>query len=92
VSYENEIAPLRIEIDRLNEELLDKLRERVEVALRIAAVKRRHGVLIVDRGREEAVLDHVGGLAADRGLDPVAVRLVFREIIDLCVEAEEKTQ
>jgi len=92
VSYEDEIAPLRDEINRLNEKILEKIWERVKVALRIAAVKKRHGVPIVDRGREETVLDHVGGLAADRGLDPVAVRRVFREIIDLCVEAEEKTQ
>jgi len=92
MSYADEIAPLRIEIDRLNDEILDKLRKRVEVALRIAAVKKRHEVPVVDRGREEAVLDRVGGLAADRELDPEGVRRVFREIIDLCVEAEEKTQ
>jgi len=92
VSYEEEIAPLRTEIDRLNEELLDKLRERVDVALRIAEVKKRHGVPVVDRAREEKVLDRVGGVAADRGLDPVAVRRVFRAVIDLCVEAEEKKQ
>jgi chorismate mutase len=92
VSYEDEIAPLRTEIDRLNEEILDKLRERVEVALKIAEVKKRHGVPIVDPAREEKVLDRVGSLAANRGLDPVAVRRVFRAVIDLCVEAEEKTQ
>ena len=92
MSYEKEIAPLRIEIDRLNDEILDKLRERVEVALRIAEVKKRHGVPVVDRAREEVVLDRVGGVAADRGLDPVAVRRVFRAVIDLCVEAEEKTR
>jgi chorismate mutase len=92
VSYEDEMASLRKEIDRLNEEILDKLRERVEVALRIAMVKRRHRVPIVDLAREEAVLDYVGGLAADRRLDPAAVRRLFREIIDLCVEAEEKTR
>ena len=92
MSYEEEIAPLRTEIDRLNEELLEKLRERVEVALSIAEVKKRHGVPIVDRAREEVVLDRVDGLAADRGLDPVAVRRVFRAVIDLCVEAEEKKQ
>jgi monofunctional chorismate mutase len=92
VSYEDEVDPLREEIDRLNVELLDKLRERVEVALRIGEAKKRHGLPIVDRSREEKVLDHVGDLADDRGLDPAAVRRVFREIIDLCVEAEEKTQ
>jgi len=92
VSYEEEIALLRMEIDRLNNEVLEKLRERVEVALRIAEVKKRHGVPIVDRGREEKVLDHMGRKAVDQGLDPVAVRRLFREIIDLCVEAEEKTR
>ena len=53
-------------------------------------MKRKHGVPVVDRTREAAVLDHVGGLAADRGLDSEGVRRVFREIIELCVKAEEK--
>jgi len=91
VSYEDEVGPLREEINRLNEEMLEKIGERVEFALRIGEVKKRHGLPIVDRAREETVLDQVGGLAADRGLDPDAVRRVFREIIDLCVKAEEKT-
>ncbi len=91
MSYADEVDPLREEIDRLNEEILDKLRERVMVALRIGEAKRRHGLPVVDRAREERVLDHVDGLAAERGLDPEAVRRVFREIIALCVKAEEKT-
>ncbi|HUV54880.1 MAG TPA: chorismate mutase [Candidatus Krumholzibacteriaceae bacterium] len=90
MSYTEEIGPLRDEINRLNEEILEKISERVGVALRIGEVKKRHGVPIVDRAREEVVLDHVGGLAAGRGLDPEGVRRVFREIIDLCVRAEEE--
>ncbi len=90
MSYTEEIGPLRDEINRLNEEILEKIRERVRVALRIGEVKKRHGMPIVDRTREEAVLNHVESLAADRGLDPEGVRRVFREIIDLCVKAEEE--
>ena len=90
MSYTEEMGPLRDEINRLNEEILEKIRERVRVALRIGEVKKRHGMPVVDRSREEAVLNHVGGLAADRGLDPEGVRRVFREIIDLCVRAEEE--
>jgi len=90
VSYTDEVGPLREEINVLNEEILEKIGERVEVSLRIGDVKRKHGVPVVDRTREAAVLDHVGGLAADRGLDSEGVRRVFREIIELCVKAEEK--
>jgi len=53
-------------------------------------VKKRHEMPVVDRAREEAVLDHVGSLVANRGLDPGGARRVFREIIDLCVKAEEE--
>ncbi len=90
MSYTEEIGPLREEINRLNEEILEKISERVVVALRIGEVKKRYGVPVVDRTREEAVLDRMGGLATDYELDPEAVRRVFREIIDLCVKAEEE--
>lgn len=90
MSYTEEMSPLRNEINRLNEEILEKIRERVRVALRIGEVKKRHGMPVVDRAREEAVLNHVESLAADLGLNPEGVRRVFREIIDLCVKAEEE--
>ena len=90
MSYTEEMGPLRNEINRLNEEILEKIRERVRVALRIGEVKKRHGVPVVDRAREEVVLNHVESLAADHGLNPEGLRRVFREIIDLCVKAEEE--
>jgi len=90
MSYIEEIGPLRDKINRLNEEILEKISERVKVALSIGEAKKLHGVPVVDRAREEAVLNHMKALAADRGLDPEAVRRVFREIIELCVKAEEE--
>ena len=87
--YEEEIGELRKEINRLNEEIIEKLAKRVEVAVRIGAVKRRHGRPIVDRSREEKVYEQIRKLARRRGLDAEGVERVFREIIRLCTEAQK---
>lgn len=87
-SYEQEIGPLREEINRLNIEIVQKLSERVDVALRIGEVKKRHERPIVDRSREAKVYQQVRGLAAERGIDAEGAERVFREIIRLCTEAE----
>lgn len=91
MTYDEEIAPHRAEINRLNEEILERLAERVEVARAIAEVKRRHGKPVVDKARERIVLDKARAQAQARGLDPDGAERVFRAIIDLCVEAEEHT-
>lgn len=89
MSYEEEIAPIRDEINRLNDEILERLVERVNNAQVIADIKRRHGKPIVDKVRESAVLDTVRKYAVAHKIDPDGVERVFRAIIDLCVEAEE---
>ncbi len=90
MTYDDEIAPHRAEINRLNAEIMDRLAKRVEVALAIAEVKRRHGKPVVDAARERAVLDKARGDAEVRGLDPGGIERIFRAIIDLCVEAEDR--
>jgi chorismate mutase/prephenate dehydratase len=89
MSYEDEAKPLRAEIDRLNQEILDKIRERVHVALLIGDVKKKHGKSVRDPARETQVLDRVTRMAKARGLEPDATRRIFREIIELCAAAEE---
>ena len=83
-----EIGPLRDEINRLNVEIVDKLAERVRVALAIGVVKHRHGRPIVDRSREARVYQQVRSLAEEAGIDPEGAEKVFREIIALCTQAE----
>jgi len=90
MTYEDEIAPYRAEINRLNAEIIDALARRVAAAKKIAEVKRRHGNPVVDPARERVVLDEARRQAQARGLDPEGVERVYRAIIDLCVEAEER--
>lgn len=88
MTYEEEIAPLRDEINRLNAEIVEKLAERVRVATEIGEVKHKYGKPIVDRSREEKVLNQARTLAEDERIDPVGVEKIFRAIIELCTQAE----
>ena len=90
MTYEDEVTGLREKINRLNAEIIEKLRERVCVATEIASIKRRYGKPVVDKQRERAVLDQVRALATAKGIDPDGAERVFSEIIRLCVEAEER--
>ena len=88
--YQEEIRPHRETIDRLNNEIIKLLGERVQAALRIGEIKRKHGKPVVDKTREQAILDAIREKAELNGLDPDGLERIFKEIIRLCVEAEEK--
>jgi len=90
MTYEEEIHPHREKIDKLNDEIVEKIVERVESALAIGRIKKKHGKQVVDVGREQAIFDMMKEKATESGLDPVSVERVFREIIRLCVEAERE--
>ncbi|UCD44474.1 MAG: chorismate mutase [Candidatus Bathyarchaeota archaeon] len=88
MSYEEKISELRDEINGLNAEIVEKLAQRVMVAKAIGEVKKRHGMPIVDAARERRVLEQIKELSAARGLDASGAGRVFREIINLCTEAQ----
>jgi chorismate mutase / prephenate dehydratase len=90
MTYRDEIRPHRETIDRLNVEIMEKLALRQIAALKIGAIKKKYGKPVRDKGREKEILDRIKVKASEHGLDPVAVERVFKEIIRLCVEAEER--
>ncbi len=87
-TYEDEIDPLREEINKINIEILEKLAKRVEIALKIGNVKHQYGKSIVDKSREARVYQQVREYANQNGLDANGVEKIFREIIALCTQAE----
>ena len=88
MGYEKETEELRKEIDRLNIEIVKKIAQRMELAVRIGAIKRRYGRPIVDAGREKRVYEQIRELARRHGLDEEGLERIFREVIRLCTEAQ----
>ena len=74
------IEDWRVEIDKIDAELLRLLNARTEIAVRVGESKRVAGLSVCDRGREREV---VGRARRDnRGpLDDEAVERLFRAVI-----------
>ncbi len=64
----DEIEDLRREIDRIDEELIELIRRRLEVAARIGEAKRRKGSPIRDLAREAEVEERWARLAREKGV------------------------
>jgi len=91
VTYEVEIEELRKIADRLDEEIFEKITKRVEAAVRISVIKRRHGQFDVDACLEE-FYDQIKELAMRTCLDAEGVKRIFREIMNLYIEAEREAR
>ena len=74
------IEDWRVEIDKIDAELLRLLNARAEIAVRVGETKRVAGLSVCDRGREREVIDRAR--ANNRGpLDDEAVERLFRAVI-----------
>ena len=74
------IEDWRVEIDKIDAELLRLLNARAEIAVRVGESKRVAGLSVCDRGREREVIERAR--ANNRGsLDDEAVERLFRAVI-----------
>lgn len=74
------IEDWRVEIDKIDAELLRLLNERAGLAVRVGETKRVAGVSVCDRGREREVIERAR--RANGGpLEDAAVARIFRQII-----------
>lgn len=78
---ERKLDPLRDEIDRVDEELVQLLNDRAEEVLKIVEIKKKMGLPIYMPEREDEVLRLVQ--EANKGpLPNEAIRRLFERIID----------
>ena len=71
---------LRKEIDRIDDDLIPLLLERMDVSKKIAEVKRREALAVEDPGREETVLQRAVSATDDpRSRD--ALEQIYRTIL-----------
>jgi len=79
------IEQLREKIDKVDARILDAVEERVDLARKIGAVKRKKGLPIVDQEREQKVLSNMTGKTK---LNKQFVKQIFRDIMEYCRENE----
>ncbi len=88
MTYEKGIEIQRKRIDRIDEEIFKKILERVKIAKKIGKIKRKYDAGILDKSREERVMEKVRDFAVKNKIAPEKVGSIFRDIINLCREEE----
>ncbi|MCG5241823.1 chorismate mutase [Azospirillum doebereinerae] len=83
------LAPLRAEIDAIDDEIVALLGKRLSVVHRVAVVKMAEGLPAILPDRVEAVKALAAERGMDYGLDPVFMAALYQMIIDEACRVEE---
>ena len=74
------LKPIREEIDRIDEQLAELFVRRMECSKKVAEYKIEHGMEVVNREREDEVLDKAAGRA---GIYGNSARLLYSTVLEL---------
>ncbi len=81
-SDELRLEDIRAELDVVDRDLVAVLARRAALIEQVVRYKRQHRMGVVDRAREDAMLDHIETVAQAHELDPRVARIVLRSVID----------
>lgn len=84
------LAALRGEIDDFDNQLLDILRNRMEVVQRIAEFKKQHNMTILQKARWSAIEERNAQLAAEFALEEKFVNQLFKAIHQGSIDRQER--
>ncbi len=76
-----DLQKYRKEIDKINLEIVELLRKRQDVSIKIGKIKRGAGREVMDISREQVIFEKVMGIADEKGVDRNYIRDVFELII-----------
>src|SRR5258708_30728209 len=76
-----DLESLRAQLDALDQVLLDTVRDRIRCCVRIADVKRRHRVPMMQPHRIAIVQQRAASYAAEHGIDPNFLRRLYDLIV-----------
>ena len=74
------LAALRVEMDRIDKDLVGLLNRRAEVSVLIGQLKNKQGIEVWSAAREDEVISRVLGLSKGP-LPPEILRLIYRELL-----------
>ncbi|MGQ9641900.1 MAG: chorismate mutase [Candidatus Bathycorpusculaceae bacterium] len=86
----DKIALLRKKIDEVDEKILFLLKERDEISQKIGKIKLEKGIPIRDSQREGEKYRYIMERVTELGLNPKAVRNIYRNIIAMSIHSQEK--
>ena len=84
------LETLRERIRQLDQEVVVRVAERMDLARQVGEIKRRQKLSIVDYAQERDVLERARFLARERGLDPRVVEDLFAGLIRASVSAQDE--
>jgi chorismate mutase len=84
-----ELARCREAIERIDNQIIALLAERLTLGKRTGELKQTAGLPILDPTREAAVIRRVTAVARDAGLPPEPVREVFWQIVGMSRRVQE---
>jgi chorismate mutase / prephenate dehydratase len=84
-----DLETLRSDIERIDQEILDALRRRMDLADDIARAKLAAASPFRDPRREDLVLRKVREAAAAHGLDPHEIERIYRLLMDMSVARQQ---
>ncbi|MBS7655013.1 prephenate dehydratase [Candidatus Bathyarchaeota archaeon] len=87
----SKVKALRKEVDKIDYEIINLLKKRVDLAKAISKAKKEEGLPIYDPLREEKVLAKVKKLALKKDLSLDEVTWIYRKIMVLCRKVEGET-
>jgi len=87
----NELTRCREQIERIDNEIISLLAERLTLGKRTGELKRAAGLPILDPTREAAVIRRVTASAREAGLPPEPIREVFWQIVGMSRREQEST-
>jgi chorismate mutase len=85
----SELALCRDHIERIDNEIIALLAQRLALGKRTGALKRAAGLPILDPTREAAVIRRVTSVAREAGLPPEPIREVFWQIVGMSRRVQE---
>jgi chorismate mutase len=85
-----ELAPLRSEIDMLDDQIMALLAKRLDCCHRVAEIKRQHDIPVVLEERIAAVIERAETYANAHSLDTDFYKTIYKRIIEATCDVEIK--
>jgi len=85
-----ELTKCRDEIERIDNEIIALLAQRLSLGKQIGELKRVAGLPVLDPSREAVIIRRAAEIAREKGLSPEPVRDMFWQIVGMSRKAQEE--